>query len=214
MTDRAGRRPLITEREVRVAARSGRPLAADGAIVTPAARDLAAQLGVAMSGTTGGAAAPGAARSARANPAGTVAIGADHGGYTLKEALKPVIAGLGFEVADAGCASTEPVDYPVFAARVAEQVASGEAVAGIMIDGAGIGSAMVANKIRGARAALCYDLTTARNAREHNNANVLTLGGGLIGERLAQDIVRVFLSTPFAGGRHLSRVGMIDALDR
>jgi ribose 5-phosphate isomerase B len=106
------------------------------------------------------------------------------------------------------------VDYPVFAARVADAVAGGKAIYGIMVDGAGTGSAMVANKISGARAASCYDLTTAKNAREHNNANVLTLGGSLIGERLAVEITRAFLTTPFAGGRHAPRVAMIDALDR
>ncbi|MBI4502563.1 MAG: ribose 5-phosphate isomerase B [Gemmatimonadetes bacterium] len=142
-----------------------------------------------------------------------IVLGSDHGGYNLKESLKPVIAELGFAVTDVGCGSTDPVDYPVYAARVADTVARGEAAFGIMVDGAGIGSAMVANKIAGVRAALCYDLTTARNAREHNNANVLTLGGGLIGERLAGDITRAFLSTPFAGGRHAPRVAMIDALD-
>ena len=143
-----------------------------------------------------------------------VVVGADHGGFKLKEALKPLVTELGFTVVDVGCTSADPVDYPVFAARVAEAVASGEARFGIMVDGAGIGSAMVANKIRGARAALCYDLTTAKNAREHNNANVLTLGGGLIGERLALEITRVFLTTEFGGGRHAPRVAMIDALDR
>ena len=105
------------------------------------------------------------------------------------------------------------MDYPVYAARVAELVAGNQATFGIMVDGAGIGSAMVANKIKGVRAALCYDLTTANNAREHNNANVLTLGGGLIGERLASEIVKTFLTTSFAGGRYAPRVAMIDALD-
>jgi ribose 5-phosphate isomerase B len=144
----------------------------------------------------------------------TVVLGADHGGFRLKEALKPLLAELGFTVIDAGCSSTDPVDYPVFAARVAEAVAGAEARFGIMVDGAGIGSAMVANKIKGVRAALCHDLTTAKNAREHNNANVLTLGGGLIGERLAWEIARTFLTTDFGGGRHAPRVAMIDALDR
>lgn len=195
---------LITEHDVREAARAGRGIdLAENATVTPAARDLAKQLGVAMS-------PPVIAN----RPVPVVAVGADHGGFKLKEALKPLIGELGFGLADVGCFSTDPVDYPVFAARVAELVASSDAAFGIMVDGAGIGSAMVANKIRGVRAALCYDLTTARNAREHNNANVLTLGGGLIGERLAQDIVRTFLTTAFGGDRHARRVAMIDALDR
>jgi ribose 5-phosphate isomerase B len=203
------RRQLITERDVRAAAGTGKALDATGAIVTPAARDLATQLGVTLSLKAEAPPTP----AASAHPIGKVVLGSDHGGFKLKESLKPLISGMGFEVTDVGSDSTDPVDYPVFAARVAEQVASGDARAGIMIDGAGIGSAMVANKIKGARAALCYDLTTARSAREHNNANVLTLGGGLIGERLAQEIVRVFLTTDFAGGRHAGRVAMIDALD-
>lgn len=142
-----------------------------------------------------------------------VAIGADHGGFRLKEALKAAMAEWGHAVHDVGCADTSAVDYPVFAARVADRVALGESDLGVMIDGAGTGSSMVANKIRGVRAALCYDVTTARNAREHNNANVLTLGGTLIGARLATEIVRTFIDTPFAGGRHQRRVAMIDALD-
>jgi ribose 5-phosphate isomerase B len=96
---------------------------------------------------------------------------------------------------------------------VAEKVASGECVAGIVIDGAGIGSAMVANKVAGVRAALCYDLSSARNSREHNHANVLTLGAGLIGEALAWQIVEEWLATPWGEGRHARRVAMIEALD-
>jgi len=200
-------RRVITEGTVREAARGGKaiPLGA-GDVVTPSARDAAQTLGVALGPQA--AAAP-----AHASPA-VVALGSDHGGFKLKEALKAVIAELTLGVTDVGCPSTDPVDYPVFAARVADLVASGEARFGIMVDGAGIGSAMVANKIAGVRAALCYDLTTAKNAREHNDANLLTLGGGLIGERLAGEIVRVFLSTPFGGDRHARRVAMINALDK
>ena len=196
---------LISERTVREVARTGRALEiAKGTIVTPAARDLARQLGIALV-VSGDKAAPTSI---------TVVIGADHGGFRLKESLKPVIAELGFSVTDVGCASPEPVDYPVYAARVAEHVAAGSARFGVMVDGAGIGSAMVANKIAGVRAASCPDPTTAKSAREHNDANVLTLGGGLTGERLAAEIVRTFLATPFAGGRHQKRVAMIQALDR
>ena len=195
-------RRLITERTVREAARSGKAVeVGPDAIVTPAAHDIARQLGVALSPIVPVTSL-------------TVALGADHGGFPLKESLKATITELGLEITDVGCANTDAVDYPVFAARVADLVASGAARFGIMVDGAGIGSAMVANKIAGVRAALCYDLTTAKNAREHNNANLLTLGGGLIGERLAAEIVKAFLTTPFAGGRHQRRVAMIDALDR
>jgi ribose 5-phosphate isomerase B len=143
----------------------------------------------------------------------TVAIGADHGGYPLKELLKPVLAESGYEVLDLGTYDAQAVDYPDFAVAVARAVAEDRAWRGIMIDGAGIGSAMAANKIAGVRAALCYDLTTAQNAREHNDANVLTLGGTLIGTRLAVDIVRTFLSAAFGGGRHAKRVEKINALD-
>ena len=114
---------------------------------------------------------------------------------------------------DFGTVTKDPVDYPDFAVAVAKAVASGRATAGVMIDGAGIGSCMAANKVAGVRAAMCYDVTTATNAREHNNANVLTLGAGLIGTRLALAILETFLATAFAGGRHGSRVQKIDALD-
>lgn len=208
-----GRR-LISERDIRAAAPAGRLALPERAIVTPAASDLARQLGVALvngeqgKGSEERGGGPGAERGGR-----VVAVGCDHGGFRLKESLKPTITELGWAVSDVGCHGTDAVDYPVFAARVAELVAAGRAAFGVMVDGAGIGSAMVANKIPGVRAALCYDLTTAQNAREHNDANLLTLGGALIGERLAGEIVRVFLTTRFAGGRHQRRVAMIRALD-
>ena len=112
----------------------------------------------------------------------TVAIGADHGGFPLKEALKTFLAELGYTMIDCGTNSTAAVDYPDLARAVAELVSAGKAWRGVMIDGAGIGSCMAANKVPGVRASMCYDLSTASNAREHNNANVLTLGAGLIGE--------------------------------
>ncbi len=143
-----------------------------------------------------------------------VAVGADHGGLPMKAQLKPLLAELGYEVLDVGTMTSEACDYPDFAVAVAKAVAEGRAWRGIMVDGAGIGSAMAANKIAGVRAALCYDMTTAGNAREHNDANVLTLGGTLIGQRLAGDIVRTFLATDFGGGRHQKRVDKINALDR
>jgi ribose 5-phosphate isomerase B len=139
----------------------------------------------------------------------TVAIGADHGGYPLKETLKPFLKEKGYTVIDQGTDSTESVDYPDFARAVAEQVSRGQAWRGIIIDGAGIGSCMAANKVTGVRAAMCYDYATAFNSREHNNANVLTLGAGLIGANLARQIVTTFLETPFAGGRHERRVKKI-----
>ena len=155
---------------------------------------------------------PTAAATGKSPPI-TIALGADHGGVALKEAIAVRLRELGHTVTDVGTTGTAAVDYPDFAVAVARAVASGRAALGIMVDGAGIGSCMAANKVRGVRAAMCYDVTTAQNAREHNGANVLTLGGGLVGPRLALAIVETFLATPFAGGRHQARVAKIDALD-
>ena len=137
-----------------------------------------------------------------------IAIGADHGGFELKEQLLAHLASAGHRVDDVGTSSCEAVDYPVFARAVAEAVSSGAADVGIMIDGAGIGSCMAANKVPGVRAAMAYDLSSARNSREHNNANVLTLGAGLIGAGLATQIVDAWLATECTEPRHLNRVAM------
>ena len=139
----------------------------------------------------------------------TVAIGGDHGGFPLKEELKAFLEGNGYQVIDCGTNSTDAVDYPDIAKAVAQQVASGAAWRGVMIDGAGIGSCMAANKVPGVRAAMCYDHATAHNSREHNNANLLTLGAGLIGPNLARQILSTFLETDFGGGRHARRVDKI-----
>src|SRR4029078_1130978 len=120
----------------------------------------------------------------------------------------------GFAVEDCGTHSTDAVDYPKIAAEVAQRVADGRAGVGVIIDGAGIGSSMTANKFPGVRAALCYDLASARNSREHNNANVLTLGASLIGAGLAKQIVDAFLDTECTADRHLRRAAMIDDIDR
>lgn len=233
---------LVGEHEIRRAAREGkRELDAAGAVVTPSARDLAAALGVALTGDAGATPARGAPPNRQSTPRQTpvrhrssapavasppptpgasaatrpsIAIGADHGGVALKAALAEHLRAAGHAVTDVGTSSADPVDYPDIAVAVARLVALRKAEAGIVIDGAGIGSCMAANKITGIRAALCYDVTTATNAREHNGANVLTLGAGLIGTRLALAIVDTFLATPFAGGRHAARVAKIDALDR
>jgi ribose 5-phosphate isomerase B len=143
-----------------------------------------------------------------------VAIGADHGGYELKEALKPELRTLGFEVNDLGTNSRDAVDYPDFAHAVAQAVSSGKAWRGIMIDGAGIGSCIVANKVPGVRAGMAYDYSTALNSREHNDTNVLTLGAGLIGTTLAKQIVKTWLTTEFAGGRHSPRVDKIKSVEK
>jgi len=144
----------------------------------------------------------------------TVALGTDHGGVDLKEILKKHLTEKGFTVIDCGTNTKDSVDYPDIALSVAKLVANGKASRGIIIDGAGIGSCMAANKVRGVRAALCYDYATAVNSREHNNANVLTLGAGLIGTNLAKLIVDTWLNTAFGGGRHARRVDKIMAIEK
>jgi ribose 5-phosphate isomerase B len=143
-----------------------------------------------------------------------VAIGADHGGFELKEALKKDLTALGFEINDVGTNSKDAVDYPDFAHAVAQTVSSGKAWRGIMIDGAGIGSCIVANKVPGVRAGMAYDYSSAVNSREHNDTNVLTLGAGLIGVNLAKQIVKTWLTTEFAGGRHTPRVDKIKSVEK
>lgn len=153
-------------------------------------------------------------KDAAAGRDGSVAIAADHGGYPLKETLKAHLTSLGYHVIDCGTNSTEAVDYPDFAYAVAKLVSEGKAWRGIVVDGAGIGSAMAANKVPGVRAALCYDHATAVNSREHNDANVLTLGAGLIGPSLAKQIAETWLKTEFGGGRHAKRVDKIVEIER
>lgn len=143
----------------------------------------------------------------------TIAIGADHGGYPLKERIGFKLKESGHQVIDCGTNSADAVDYPDFAHAVAQSVSRGEATYGIIVDGAGIGSSMVANKVPGVRAALCYDISSARNSREHNHANVLTLGAGLVGASLALQIVDNWLATPWAEGRHANRVSKITAIE-
>jgi ribose 5-phosphate isomerase B len=143
----------------------------------------------------------------------TIALGADHGGYNMKEMLAAHLVKAGYQVIDCGTNNTESVDYPDFALAVAEKVSLGYAWRGIVIDGAGIGSCMTANKVPGVRAAMCYDYATAVNSREHNDANVLTLGAGLLGDNLVRQIVDAWLSTEFGGGRHARRVDKITAVE-
>jgi ribose 5-phosphate isomerase B len=150
----------------------------------------------------------------RGTPDTTIALGADHGGFPMKEALKPLLEELGLIVKDFGVHEPKSADYPDIALAVAESVARGEATRGIIVDGAGIGSAMAANKVPGVRAALCYDQPSARNSREHNHANVLTLGGRLVTQTQAEAVVRVWLATPYGGGRHQARIDKITAIER
>ncbi len=155
-----------------------------------------------------------AEESGRGPGSKNVALGADHGGLELKQRLAPFLAQLGYTVTDCGTFTPDPVDYPDIAYAVAKLVSDGVAARGIIIDGAGIGSCMTANKVPGVRAAMCYDATTARNAREHNDANVLTLGGKLISTDTACEIVRIFLTTDCTEPRHQKRVAKIMQVEK
>jgi ribose 5-phosphate isomerase B len=143
-----------------------------------------------------------------------IAIGSDHAGYRLKEHFKGVLKEDGHTVDDLGTHSEEPVDYPPICAAVARAVAEGKAERGIVLGGSGQGEQITANKVRGIRAALCNDLYTARVSREHNDANVLAMGGRVVGEGLADEILRLWLSTGFEGGRHERRVKQITEIER
>lgn len=143
-----------------------------------------------------------------------IAIGADHAGFPLKEHLVATLLRLGHDVDDLGTFTTQPVDYPVVSADVARAVADGRAERGIVLGGSGQGEQISANKIRGVRAALCNDLYTARMSREHNDANVLTMGGRIVAFSLADEITALWLMTPFEGGRHRRRVELIQELEK
>ncbi len=138
-----------------------------------------------------------------------IALGSDHGGFEMKEEVASLLAGLGYEVNDVGCFSKDSVDYPEIAQQVCSLVLEGTAQCGILICGTGIGMSIAANRHRDIRATLCHEAYTARMSREHNNANVLCLGGRVLGIEIAFDIVRVWLSTSFAGGRHQRRLDMM-----
>jgi len=143
-----------------------------------------------------------------------VVVGSDHAAVTAKAIVLTVLDELGVRFEDLGCKGAESVDYPDYAAEVARTVASGEADRGILLCGTGIGMSIAANKVAGVRAALAHDVTTARMSRLHNDANVLALGGGLLGDRLLKEIVSVWLATEFEGGRHQRRVDKIAGLER
>jgi ribose 5-phosphate isomerase B len=139
-----------------------------------------------------------------------ISIGSDHAGFIYKEKIKVFLVNLGHEVRDFGTSSTEPVDYPLFIRPAAEAVARGECERGIVLGGSGNGEAIVANKVHGVRCALCWNLESARLAREHNDSNVLSLGERMIPEELALEIVKVWLETAFTNGRHSRRIAMIE----
>ncbi len=213
-----GGRSLVTESDVAAAERDATLDVPPGALVTPLAWQLAMERNVELRTQKPlDPRNPGA--GSRVRNSGTparkrkVAIGADHGGYELKEKLKRCLSEWGYTAIDCGTDSSESVDYPDYAFAVAQMVANGNVDWGVMIDGAGIGSCMAANKVPGVRASMCYDQATAANSREHNHANLLTLGAGLIGNGLAKSILKTWLDTPFGGGRHAKRVKKIDDIE-
>ena len=142
-----------------------------------------------------------------------IGLACDHGGFELKEELKPFLKSLGIDPVDFGTFNEDSVDYPDFGIRVAEKISKGQLEKGILICGTGIGMSIVANKFRGVRAALVNDLYSSRFSREHTDANVLVLGGRIVGKELAKEIVRTWLEVPFAGGRHQKRLEKIQALE-
>jgi ribose 5-phosphate isomerase B len=196
---------VITERDVPI---SGDLTVAAGTIITPSARDLAAHRGLKI------VEVPRDQFKPAAPPEKVIAIGSDHGGFRMKQALKPLIEELGLTPLDVGVEEEKPVDYPDIAEKVGEAILKRAAARGVIIDGAGIGSAIAANKMPGIRAALCYDKASARNSREHNDSNVLTLGGRLLTQSQAEEVLRTWLSTPFAGGRHSGRIDKISGIEQ
>ena len=196
---------LITEDDLRGLEHGSRLRVSEDAKFTPLARDIISERRLEL-----------VTKSSRnvGLKVRTVAIGADHGGFQLKEQLKGFLTDLGLKVRDFGTNSTEAVDYPDFAHAVAKAVGSRQADAGILIDGAGIGSAMAANKVPGVRAAACYSAVLATNSREHNGANVLTLGSGQTSFDEAKAIIEAFVTTEITEDRHKHRVGKIDSIDR
>ncbi|MEM6326430.1 MAG: ribose 5-phosphate isomerase B [Bacteroidota bacterium] len=203
-------RPLVSERHVRAALDAGlsRLGVPEGALVTALARDLARDRRLAL--VPEADLAPGSTEAApSAAPPRSLALGCDHAGFAFKDAMQSHAVSLGWTVRDVGTHSTDSVDYPDFAFAVARLVQTGETARGLMIDGVGVGSAMVANKVPGVRAALCPDVFSAFNARAHNDANVLTLGSRTMGVESAKRVLEEFLRVEFEGGRHGRRVDKI-----
>ena len=237
-SQRAPTRSIVSEREINALPFGGQYEVPAGALVTPLARQVAMDRKITLIETqaptpdsllaarTSGIAAPtrdsAPSKASQVGPSpvpnlaakGSVALAADHGGYELKEILKAFLTEQGYSVTDCGTDGPEAVDYPDYAFAAAQLVGQGRAWRAIVIDGAGIGSCMTANKVPGVRAAMCYDQATAINSREHNDANVLTLGAGMIGVNLAKQIVQVWLQTEFGGGRHERRVDKITRIEQ
>ena len=196
---------VITETDVHGLEEGARLRIAEGARLTPLAADIVRERKIEL-----------VRRPSRrgSSQSKLVAVGADHGGYAMKEELKTFLAELGHRVRDYGTNSEAAVDYPDFAHGVARAVADTQADVGIIIDGAGVGSCMTANKVPGVRAAACYTVALARNSREHNDANVLGIGARVIAPAYAREVVRLWLETPFDGGRHERRIEQIVMIER
>lgn len=195
---------VITEDDVRKLGKGSRLRIAEGARMTPLAADIISERGIEVI----------RARRRGSQSSKMIAVGADHGGFRMKETLKLLLVQLGHRVHDFGTNSEDAVDYPDFAHAVARSVADGGSDVGIIIDGAGVGSAMTANKVPGVRAAACYSVAVARNSREHNDANVLTLGSKTISNEEMREIVTAWLATEITEDRHRKRVAKIDAIQR
>lgn len=199
---------VITAKDVEEAHKKRIPIRLNsGNIVTPYARDRAKQLDVVFEKETNPEERP--IKIPIEGTVTTVAIAADHGGFYLKEDLKNYIQELGFKVIDLGPSNADPCDYPDYAFKVAESVSEGIAQRGVMIDSVGIGSAMAANRVPGILAAKCNNVVEAKSAREHNYANVLTLGAKMIGNTMAREIVQAFLTTKGGAERHQRRIQKI-----
>ncbi len=196
---------LITEDDLRGLDFGARLRIAENAKFTPLANDIVQEKSIVLTKK------PSRRSSTKVK---SVAVGADHGGFQFKEQLKDFLAELGLQIRDFGTNSTDAVDYPDFAHAVAKAVGEKQVDAGIIIDGAGIGSAMTANKVPGVRAAACYSVTLAKNSRQHNGANVLTLGSGQNSFAEIKEIVEAFLTTDLTEDRHKKRVGKIETIER
>lgn len=196
---------VITEDDVRDLAAGATLRIAEGARLTPLAADIVSEKRIQI-----------VRRVSRrgSKTSRMIAVGADHGGFKMKEELKTLLTGLGHQVHDFGTNSEEPVDYPDLAYAVARSVAEGTSDLGIVIDGAGVGSAMTANKVPGVRAAACYSVEVARNSREHNGANVLSLGSKTITSAQMREIVQAWLATDLTEERHRKRVAKIQAVEK
>ncbi len=210
---------LISEQTILEAVKKGERIVfcEIDAIITDAAKDRASQLGIVIQSKDSNQKVSNIKNEETKQKISlkeTIAIGSDHGGFSMKEQLKPYLNTLGYKVIDLGTNNEESCDYPDFAFSVAAMVQTGRALRGIIIDSVGTASAMVANKIPGIRAACCFNEYSARSSREHNDANIITLGGKVLGIEIAKSIVKIWLETPYAGGRHQKRLDKITDIER